>query len=263
MDPVETVQVAGMTLHPLTVPQIVNEIVLRSLTGERMLLANHNLHSLYLMQRDPLIQSFYDRAERTIIDGTPILRMAQRKKDDLTSAHRVGSTDWLGALLHVANEAGLRIALLGGAPGVADRAKDEIVQRFEGIEVAAHDGFFDTTRNSADNRAVLDWIKQFRPDVLLVGMGMPRQELWVQENYDDLAATVTCTVGGCLDYIGGAQDLAPRWLGQYGLEWAYRLARSPRRLSRRYLAEPPAVAFHLLHTRLRASAKGGADQASV
>ena len=72
----------------------------------------------------------------------------------------------------------------------------------------------------------------------------------MHENYDDIAATVTCTVGGCLDYIGGAQELAPRWLGKYGLEWAYRLARSPRRLSRRYLLEPPAVAICLLKNRL-------------
>ena len=125
VDPVKTVHVAGMTLHPLTVPQIVNEIVLRSLTGERLLLANHNLHSLYLMQRSKEIRKFYGRAERTIIDGAPILRMAQKKRSDLTNSHRVGSTDWLGALLHAGNESNLRIALLGGAPGVAARARDE------------------------------------------------------------------------------------------------------------------------------------------
>jgi N-acetylglucosaminyldiphosphoundecaprenol N-acetyl-beta-D-mannosaminyltransferase len=248
-DPVVTVRVAGMVLHPLTVPQIVNEIILRSVTGDRMLLANHNLHSLFLLQRHEDIRSFYARAERTIIDGAPILRMAQRKRADLTSAHRVGSTDWLGALLHVGNESGLRIALLGGAAGVAERAKEEIEARFTGITLSARDGFFDTSRRSAENQAVLAWIEDFRPDVLLVGMGMPRQESWVHENYDDIAATVTCTVGGCLDYIGGAQDLAPRWLGKYGLEWLYRLARDPRRLWRRYVVEPPMVATELFKRR--------------
>lgn len=251
VDPVETIRVAGMTLHPLTVRQIVNEIVLRSVTGQRMLLANHNLHSLYLLQRNDVVRKFYARADRTIIDGAPILRMAQKKRRDLTSDHRVGSTDWLGALLHVGHESNLRIALLGGAPGVAECARQEIVQRFSGLEVQARDGFFDTARDSSGNRDVLAWLRDFQPDVLLVGMGMPRQELWVHENYDDIAATVTCTVGGCLDYIGGAQDLAPRWLGNYGLEWAYRLARDPRRLWRRYVVEPPLVAAMMLRAGTR------------
>ncbi|GAA4772983.1 hypothetical protein GCM10023200_01720 [Actinomycetospora chlora] len=246
---IDAVRTGGLRLTPMTASQIVNEIVLRSLTGDRLLLANHNLHSFYLWQRDENVRAFYDLAENIVIDGAPILWLAQKRHPHLGSEHRVGSTDWLVRLLPVAEEAGLRIAFLGGAPGVGDRAAAEIVARHPRLEISVRDGYFDPAEGSDGNEAILSWLNDFKPDVLLVGMGMPLQEAWIARNYSRLTATVVCTVGGCMDYVAGEQDLAPRWMGRLGVEWAYRLTRDPARLWRRYILEPPAVASALARRR--------------
>src|SRR5690606_21110319 len=98
--------------------------------------------------------------------------------------------------------------------------------------------------------------------ILIVGMGMPRQEIWVYENRSSLSATVILTAGACMDYIAGAVPVPPRWLGPIGLEWAYRLATNPRRLATRYLLEPWALAPRLVRAivgaRLRRSRSGHA-----
>jgi N-acetylglucosaminyldiphosphoundecaprenol N-acetyl-beta-D-mannosaminyltransferase len=245
------VRAGGLRLTPMTAGQVVNEIVLRSLTEDRLLIANHNLHSLYLWQRDAEVRAFYDLAEAVIIDGAPILWLAQNRCGSLNSDHRVGSTDWLVRLLPVAAEAGLRIAFLGGAPGVGQRAADEIAAHHPTLEFHVHDGYFDRHEGSEENEAVLAWLEDVKPDVLMVGMGMPVQEAWIARNYDRLSATVVCTVGGCIDYVAGEQELAPRWMGRVGMEWAYRLARDPGRLWRRYMLEPPAVAAALARRRIR------------
>ncbi|GAA4915584.1 hypothetical protein GCM10023204_22280 [Actinomycetospora succinea] len=247
----EALVAGGIRLTPMTAGQIVNEIVLRAMTGNRLLLANHNLHSLYLWQRNADVRKFYELAESVVIDGAPILWLAQNRRDNLGSQHRVGSTDWLVRLLPVAEEAGLKIAFLGGAPGVGERAAIEIMARHPRLEISVRDGYFDTASGSVENEAVLSWLDEVKPDILLVGMGMPLQEAWIAQNYSRLSATVVCTVGGCMDYVAGKQELAPRWMGRLGVEWAFRLTCDPARLWRRYMLEPPVVAAALARRRAR------------
>jgi N-acetylglucosaminyldiphosphoundecaprenol N-acetyl-beta-D-mannosaminyltransferase len=81
-------------------------------------------------------------------------------------------------------------------------------------------------------------INAYAPHILMVGMGMPRQELWILENRHDLRVNVIMPSGAIMDYIAGALPTPPRWLGPLGLEWCYRLLAEPARLSRRYMLEP-------------------------
>lgn len=253
----ETIVAGGLRLTPMTAGQVVNEIVLRAVTGSRLLLANHNLHSAYLWQRDSDVRKFYELAEAVIIDGAPILWLAQNRCQSLNSEHRVGSTDWLIRLLPAAEEAALKIAFLGGAPGVGERAALEIMSRHPRLQISVRDGFFDTSADSTENEAVLAWVNDVQPDILLVGMGMPLQEAWIAQNYSRLSSTVICTVGGCMDYVAGEQKLAPRWMGRLGIEWAFRLTCDPARLWRRYILEPPVVAAALARRRVgRAWSRG-------
>jgi len=85
---------------------------------------------------------------------------------------------------------------------------------------------------------VLAQIREFQPQVLMVGMGMPRQEYWILDNLPDIAANVVLTAGACFDYLAGVIPTPPRWLGKIGLEWIFRLWHEPRRLWKRYLWEP-------------------------
>jgi N-acetylglucosaminyldiphosphoundecaprenol N-acetyl-beta-D-mannosaminyltransferase len=85
---------------------------------------------------------------------------------------------------------------------------------------------------------VLAAIRSFRPHILMVGMGMPRQEHWILDNLDEIEVRVILTAGACMDYVAGAVPTPPRWMGRWGLEWLFRLGSDPTRLWRRYLIEP-------------------------
>ena len=104
--------------------------------------------------------------------------------------------------------------------------------------IATHDGYFDIALSSPENAAVVAEINAFRPHVLFVGMGMPRQEIWIERNFAALDFGAVLPVGAAFDYEAGVQRAAPRWTGRLGVEWAFRFASNPRRLFRRYFVEP-------------------------
>ncbi len=85
---------------------------------------------------------------------------------------------------------------------------------------------------------MVEQVRAFAPDILFVGMGMPRQELWILNNLEALPNCVIFSVGAAFDYEAGAQAEAPRWMGRMGVEWLFRLVHDPKRLARRYLIEP-------------------------
>jgi N-acetylglucosaminyldiphosphoundecaprenol N-acetyl-beta-D-mannosaminyltransferase len=117
-------------------------------------------------------------------------------------------------------------------------------EQYPGLELRTHHGYFET--QGAENEAVLLDIRSYAPDVLMVGMGMPRQEAWVSENIDCIDARTIFSCCGCtMDYIAGKVSSCPRWLGNIGFEWLYRLGVEPARLWYRYLVEPWFILLQL------------------
>ncbi len=196
--------------------------------------AGHNLHSAYLMHVDQELRRFYDDCHVVLVDGYPVLRAARRARPDLTAArHRVGSTDWLPLLDRL--PPGCTIGVLG-AGTASNRLAVEALSRIHGTARVV--GLPGEPWDEAREAAALAWLRDIRPDVVLVGLGMPRQESFLARRKRDLPPAVYATVGGAIDQLSGVQRGAPRWLGRWGLEWAWRLATQPRRLAHRYLVEP-------------------------
>ena len=85
---------------------------------------------------------------------------------------------------------------------------------------------------------MINTINEFGTDLLLVGFGAPRQEAWISAHRDQLNASAVFTCGACMEYVAGAVKTPPRWMGQLGLEWSFRLFENPKRFAFRYLIEP-------------------------
>lgn len=200
--------------------------------------ANHNLHSVYLARRSPAMAAFYERADLVEIDSQPLVQWAALLGLPATAAHRCTYLDWRDDFWRMAAERGWRVFYLGGAPGVAAKAAERLMQRWPGVEIAVHDGFFDRAEGSAEEHAVVQTINAFSPHVLFVGMGMPLQEEWILRHRTALDAGTILPVGAAFDYEAGVQTAAPRLLGRLGLEWLFRLAHDPQRLFHRYMVEP-------------------------
>ncbi len=206
--------------------------------GERRVVGNHNLHSLYLIRREPGMRAFYDLADVVELDSTPLVRFGKMLGLHSRPIHRCTYLDWRDHFWSLANRNGWRVMYVGGAAGVAHTAAQRLAARYPKTRIAAHSGYFDATPGSAGNEAVLASIRAFEPQVLFVGMGMPRQEMWIAQNHADLPPAVILPVGAAFDYEAGVQQAAPRWMGRMGLEWLFRLASDPRRLFVRYCVEP-------------------------
>ena len=206
--------------------------------GRKSLIANHNLHSLYLLTRRPELQAFYDRADMVEVDSTPLLWFSRVLGLHSRAFHRCTYLDWRDHFWSLADRKGWRVLSIGGAPGVGEAAVAKLATRYPGAEIETRHGYFDAAPGSADNAAVLAQVAAFRPHVLFVGMGMPRQELWIADHFDALPPCVVLSVGAAFDYEAGAQKAAPRWMGRAGIEWAYRLFHDPKRLFVRYCVEP-------------------------
>jgi N-acetylglucosaminyldiphosphoundecaprenol N-acetyl-beta-D-mannosaminyltransferase len=238
---IATLDLFNVRLSPLPMTEWNHLIDSWVRADEKIILANHNLNSVQLCQRDPKMREFYQRAQYAHIDGMPLVFLSRLLGHDVRREHRVTYIDWTMPLMSRAAEKGWRVFYLGSKQGVAEAGARVLRERLPELQIATHSGYFDVTRDSAENQAVLETIRAYRPNLLLVGMGMPRQEHWILDNLDHITANVILPSGACIDYIAGAVPTPPRWMGRVGVEWLYRLGSEPKRLWRRYLVEPWAL----------------------
>ena len=235
---VRRVRLLGGELDLVTPRDVLRAVDGAATRGATTLIANHNAHSLFLIRRSPQLRAFFAAADLIEIDSTPLIAWGRLMGLPLKPAMRSTYLDWRDDFWRLAEARRWRVFYLGGAPGVADEAARRLGQRFPRAAIATHHGYFDQAPESAENRSVLGHIRAFDPDVLLVGMGMPLQEIWTLENRGALKRGVILTVGAAFDYEAGVQEAAPRWTGRLGVEWLACFVDQPGRLAYRYLVEP-------------------------
>lgn len=236
----------GCPVRPLDLDPLLAEIESRWDAGERRLLVgHHNLHSLSLCRTDATIRDFYRACDFCYVDGVPVLWLMRAAGLPTRGAVRFTLMDRFPDLLDRLAGRGRRLFFLGGAPGTVERGRKWLERRRPDLDAELHHGYFD------DDEPAIDAVNRFAPDVLLVGMGMPRQERWMLANRDRLDVGALLQAGGTLDYYTGVQARPPEWMSRAGLGGVYRLARDPRRLWRRYLVAPWRLAGPTLRLRRR------------
>ncbi|WP_261164861.1 WecB/TagA/CpsF family glycosyltransferase [Microbacterium sp. Marseille-Q6965] len=192
-----------------------------------------------------------------LIDGSPIAAFARRATGQ---AHpKLSGSDLVHAVLDRASERGLSVAVLGGRPSVSEPLRRRLAERWPSLRLAGH--WTPSPAELDDPAAAAELTRRIRaagPDILLVCLGKPRQETWIGAHGARTGAGALLAFGAVVDFLAGAAARAPRWVSESGLEWAWRLAREPRRLARRYLVQgPPAyVALHRSPHALREGVRG-------
>jgi N-acetylglucosaminyldiphosphoundecaprenol N-acetyl-beta-D-mannosaminyltransferase len=202
-----------------------------------------NAHVLNQSAQNVELRGALESADLVYCDGYGV-RLAA-KALDRPVPHRMTGADWIWALAALCAAAGQSMYLLGSEPGIARAAGDKLAAAFPGLGVVgAHHGYFDV--GSPHDDRVIEDINARRPSILLVGMGTPKQELWVEANADRLDVDVLWTVGALFDVVSGRVPRAPGWLADNGLEWIFRLAIEPGRMWRRYLLGNPVFIHRVL-----------------
>lgn len=190
-------------------------------------------HMVLLQERQDLRDAYRD-ASLVLADGWPVVAASRLVGKPLPE--RVPGSDLVPLLMNTGSPSRpLRVFLLGAAPGVGERAARNIQARYDAVDiVGVHSPPIGFERNKEENNRILYLVEQTEPDILVVGLGAPKQELWVHANRDRLKAKVALCVGATIDFMAGEKSRAPRWLQQLGLEWLHRMLSDPKRLVKRY-----------------------------
>lgn len=235
----KTVKLLGIEFNPMSMNQLISlitKLILKKSKGE--IIAHQNLHGTYLFHHFVKMRDFYKRSSYIFADGMSLIFLSNVFGQKLSREQRTTSVDWFLPLMRLAAKNQWRVFFLGSKPGIADRAAQILKSEIPKLQIKTRHGYFDVSPGSLENEDILRQISSFKPHILLVGMGMPRQEEWILDNHEAICSNVILPVGACMDYIAGTVRTPPRWLGRLGLEWFYRLLCEPKRLWRRYLIEP-------------------------
>lgn len=158
---------------------------------------------------------------------------------------RVAGYDLMLGLFDRMKDTGKTVYFFGGAPGIADRAKKAIEERFVGLNVVGTaNGYFDSERE----KEIIDEINRLKPDLLLVGIGFPKQEKWIYDHIKDLNIKAAAGVGGSFDGWCGNVPRAPEFFINHNLEWFYRLMKQPSRIGR--MMQLPLFMLVVLKTKI-------------
>ena len=207
-----------------------------------------NVHHLDICRSEPALVTALSGFDYIVPDGVGVYLAARFLHGRAGGfRRRQTGTDFYFSLLKLASNLRWRIFFLGDTPEVLDALVARLKRDYEGVIVAGvHDGFFDP-----EERSVVEMARASKADLLMIGMGAPRQELWLQNNKEMLDIPVSIVVGAGISFMSGVKKRAPMWVRAVGLEWLYRTTQEPRRLWRRYIVGIPAFFFYLLRLKLR------------
>ena len=194
-----------------------------------------NVDHAVMYQTRADLQEAYKSAAMVVADGTPLVWASRLLRRPLPE--RVAGSDLVPSLFQLAasRPEPFRVFLLGAAPGVAQRAAKQIEHRWNNVVVAGTLSPPVGFEHDADEIGrIIAAISESQPDLLVIGLGAPKQELWIAQHHTQLAAKVAICAGATIDFLAGEKQRSPVWMRRAGLEWLHRLVTEPRRLAMRY-----------------------------
>jgi N-acetylglucosaminyldiphosphoundecaprenol N-acetyl-beta-D-mannosaminyltransferase len=248
--PLTRVDVLGVWVTAITVPELHVQLRHYVERGSKAVVLHANVHCLNIAWEQDWYRVLLNEADIVFCDGAGVRLGAWLLGHKIPQ--RITYADWMWDLALFAEQSGYSLFFVGGRPGVSDSAAELLVRRFPRLRIlGSHHGYFDQTNDSPDNQALVGMINALKPDILVVGLGMPLQEKWLKENWESIEARVALTGGAVFDYVSGGLRRAPVWMRRFGLEWLGRLLIEPSRLWRRYLVGNPRFLWRVARQRFR------------
>jgi N-acetylglucosaminyldiphosphoundecaprenol N-acetyl-beta-D-mannosaminyltransferase len=249
------VRLMGVPVAAVTEAHAVHAIVAAAEAGEGHWTVTANLDHLRRYYDSSLERELIDEADLVVADGMPLLWASRLAGTPLPE--RVAGSSMVWSICEIASTRGQSVFLLGGAPGVAERAAKVFRSRYPGLEIA---GTACPPRGFECDELLLGRIQRqvadAAPSIVFVALGFPKQDLLIRSLRRTLPRTSFLGVGISLSYATGDLSRAPEWLCQLGMEWAYRLAQEPtRELARRYLINGLPFGARLMSSAVRHRAR--------
>jgi N-acetylglucosaminyldiphosphoundecaprenol N-acetyl-beta-D-mannosaminyltransferase len=217
------------------------EVVERLVNGGGGAVFTPNVDHIVQAEDNPRFREAYSRANLCLADGMPVVWASRLLRTHVPE--KVSGSDFVPVLLERAAQRGWRVYFLGGRPGVAALARDKLRERLPTLQVVGVDDSRVEVDDLAGCKVLVDQIGATKPHIVLVALGAPKQEFWIDKVRESLSPAVFVAVGASLDFVAGVAARAPAWMSRYGLEWLYRFGQEPGRLGRRYFLRDPRFAY--------------------
>ncbi|SHH48648.1 WecB/TagA/CpsF family glycosyltransferase [Tepidibacter thalassicus] len=231
----EKIYVLGVPVHKINMNEALDKSIEFLNSDEKRVIFTPNSEIVMMAKDDKHLLSVIEGADLVIPDGIGLVLASRIIKKPLEE--RVTGIDLMENILDYCNKAKKSIFILGGKPGVADKALKNISKKYPNIKaLGSYHGYFKGyhigCEGHDEEKSVIDLINNLKPDVLFVAFGAPRQEFWIRRYKDEINANIFMGVGGSVDVYAGEVKRAPVIYQKLGLEWFYRLIKEPWRYKR-------------------------------
>jgi N-acetylglucosaminyldiphosphoundecaprenol N-acetyl-beta-D-mannosaminyltransferase len=234
-EPVEPrIRLLGMPLSVVTERQAVRHIIDSAAAGRGGWVITPNLDQLRLYRKNPALRPMYEEANLVVADGMPLVWASRLQKTPLPE--RVAGSSMIFSLSSAAAEAQHSVFLLGGNPGAAELAGEELVKKYPGLRiVGTHCPEFGFEDDAAKMQRIVDLLIEKQPAIVYVCLGFPKQEKLIERIRPALPKAWYLGIGISFSFVAGEIKRAPCWMQKLGLEWIHRMIQEPGRLLKRYL----------------------------
>ena len=193
-----------------------------------------NVDHIVQLETNRELQEVYKSASLILTDGKPLLWIANWYGTPIKE--KISGSDLFPLLCDMAANKGYKMFFLGAAEGVAKKAAENLAMKYKGLQVVGtYSPPFGFENNKNEMDKIKNMIKASKPDILIVGLGCPKQEKFMYHHCKELGVPISLGLGASFDFEAGNIKRAPRWMANHGLEWLFRITQDPRRMAKRYL----------------------------
>ncbi len=195
-----------------------------------------NVDHIVQLERDEELKRVYENASLILTDGKPLIWISNWYKTPIKE--KISGSDLFPRVCDLAAKKGYTMYLLGAAKGVAAKAANNLMNKYKGLNiVGTYSPPFGFEKDKAELKKIESQIQDVHPDILIVGLGCPKQEKYMYHHCKELGVPISFGLGASIDFEAGNIKRAPKWMSEHGLEWLYRITQDPKRLAKRYLVD--------------------------
>lgn len=209
------------------------EEIVKKIKKRKTYVVTPNIDHIVRLQHDDLFLKIYNNADLVFADGKPILWISRLYNRPIKE--KISGSDLFPRLCELAANKGYSLFFLGGGKDVARIAAENLKRKYDGLNICGiYSPKYGFEKSKEEINIIIDLINSAKPDILIVGLGAPKQEKFIFDNLAQMDVGIALGLGASLDFEAGTIRRAPKWMSDMGLEWLFRITQDPGRLAKRY-----------------------------
>ncbi len=235
------IKLLNIYVDNLTMEETLDEISSLVEKRQNAYVVTPNVDHMVTLEKDEEFQRIYQEADLILTDGKPLIWISKLLKTPIKE--KISGSDLFPRMVEQAAKKGHKMFFLGAREGVAKKAAEVFMEQYPTLQVVGvYSPSYGFEKKEEEIADIIAMIQEAKPDILVVGVGAPKQEKFIYRYRDQLQVPVSLGLGASFDFVAGTVKRAPRWMSEHGLEWLYRTFQEPKRLAKRYIVD----AFMLL-----------------